>query len=84
MTQITGKEALDLKMAPNDAEADTVREYLKKLLSTVWGDGESFSGKRPFGNSGWEYDLYSTLEEAGVTDEVTASDIIFEAIEALN
>jgi hypothetical protein len=31
----------------------------------VWDEGESFSGKRPFGNSDWEYDLYVPLIQAG-------------------
>lgn len=56
---------LDLPMGENDADAKTVREYLKALLSAVWKDGESFSGKRPFGNSGWEYELYTALVLAG-------------------
>lgn len=57
---------LDLKMEPNDANADTVRTYLKKLLLMVWQKDESFSGKRPFGNSGWKYDIYNTLAIHGV------------------
>jgi len=28
---------------------------------TLWEDKEGFSGKRPFGDSGWEYDLYKPL-----------------------
>ncbi len=43
----------------------TVREYLKELLITLWDEGESFSGKRPFGNSGWQYDLYTALIKGG-------------------
>ena len=30
----------------------------------VWKEGECFNGKRPFGNSGWEYDLYIPLAKA--------------------
>ena len=43
----------------------TVREYLKKLLLTVWVEEEGFSGKRPFGNSGWKYELYKPLVKSG-------------------
>lgn len=43
----------------------TVRGYLRELLLTLWEEGEGFSGKRPFGNSGWESDLYAPLIEAG-------------------
>lgn len=57
--------ALPLRQ-PNDAEAATVRDYLVKLLQLVWQDGECFDGKRPFGNSSWEYDLYRELGAAGM------------------
>jgi len=43
----------------------TVREYLLKLLLTVWDERDEFSGKAPFGNSGWEWDLYTPLAENG-------------------
>ena len=43
----------------------TVKKYLKLLLITMWEKGEEFSGKRPFGNSGWEFDLYDPLIRAG-------------------
>ncbi len=59
---------LDLPMQPNDARATTVREYLVALLAEVWTEKEGFSGKRPFGNSGWEYDLYLPLLKAGLVD----------------
>lgn len=39
---------------------------MKRLLSTLFEEGESFSGKRPFGNSGWEGDLAEPLVRAGV------------------
>jgi hypothetical protein len=35
------------------------------LLMSVWDQGECFSGKRPFGNSGWEQDVYDPLVRAG-------------------
>ncbi|MBF6277015.1 hypothetical protein [Nocardia nova] len=49
----------------NDAEADTIRGYLIALLATLWREEEGFSGKRPFGNSGWRFDLYAALGHAG-------------------
>jgi hypothetical protein len=58
---MTGEEILDLSMEDNDAGAETIRDYLKALLSSLWAEKEGFSGKRPMGNSGWEYDLYGTL-----------------------
>lgn len=61
-----GAKILALPMDPNDAEAETVGTYLIALLRRVWDEGESFSGKRPFGNSGWDYDLAKPLISAGV------------------
>jgi len=60
------KSILDLPMSRNDARATNIGEYLRALLATLWDEGESFSGKRPFGNSGWDYDLYKPLIVAGL------------------
>ena len=60
-----GKTVLGLPMLDNDADAATVRDYLRALLSNLWDEGEGFSGKRPFGNSAWEYDLYRALVKGG-------------------
>jgi hypothetical protein len=56
------------KPQPNDAYASTVHTYLLALLETLWLEGEGFSGKRPFGNSGWHYDVYKALGDAGIID----------------
>jgi hypothetical protein len=51
-----------LKLPVNcDDHKGTIKSYLGTLLLTLWEEGEGFSGKRPFGNSGWEYDLYKPL-----------------------
>lgn len=63
---MTKTDILDLPMQHNDAEATTVREYLNKLLAKLITEEECFSGKRPFGNSGWKHDLYKPLIEAGL------------------
>lgn len=65
MQKVVGEAVLDLKMGENDAVAKTVRDYLQRLLRGVWIDGEGFDGKRPFGNSGWQDEVYSTLISAG-------------------
>jgi hypothetical protein len=39
----------------------TIRNYLKELLKTLWKEGDTFSGKHPFGNSGWQFDVYFHL-----------------------
>lgn len=56
-------DVLSRKMAPNDAGATTIRDYLIELLKVVWLDGDI--GKRPFGNSDWEREIYRELVAAG-------------------
>lgn len=56
---------LDLPMDDNDAKAKTIRDYLKALLTRLWSEEEGFSGKRPFGNSGWTWDVYRALVKGG-------------------
>jgi hypothetical protein len=48
----------------NDAGASSVREFLAKIIQEVWTWEDSFSGKRPFGNSGWKWDIYTALINA--------------------
>lgn len=57
-----------IPMGKNDIGAKTIGEYFEKLLLTLWDEQEDFSGKRPFGNSGWEYDVYASLISAGIVD----------------
>lgn len=64
-TAPTPEQVLALPMEGNDSGADTVHGYLIALLAAVWSEGEGFSGKRPFGNSGWEWDVYTALGKAG-------------------
>ena len=91
-----GKVVLDIPMQENDSGADTIKGYLKALLEKIWEEGEGFSGKRPFGNSGWEYDLYKPLVRSGLVegsvdeygcinsfDRSAADQIIYDAIDAL-
>ena len=81
---LSGKEILELPLnaEENDAGAATVREYLVTLLSVLWDEGESFSGKRPLGNSGWEYELLDPLEEYASSKQ-SADQMVQAAIEAL-
>jgi hypothetical protein len=66
---LNGYRVLALPMpSDNDADAATVREYLITLLRTLWVEGSEFSGKKPFGNSGWESDLHIPLIQAGFID----------------
>lgn len=59
------QQALAVRFDSDAGKNKTVRDYLHSLLTTLWAEGEGFSGKRPFGNSGWENDLYRPLIEAG-------------------
>jgi hypothetical protein len=60
------RAALDLEIGANDSGASTVRGYLTALLTELWREEEGFSGGRPFGNSGWQYDIYKPLVAAGL------------------
>lgn len=58
---------LNSKMGSNDIGKNcTVRAYLAKLLCTLIEEEESFSGKRPFGNSGWFWGFYEPLVKSGL------------------
>lgn len=78
------KAALQVPLMPNDADASTVEEYLRSLLVLVLVMEESFSGKRPFGNSGWLYEIKGPLEDSGLLPEAANWDEVFaDLVEAL-
>ena len=58
--------ALDIRFDSDAGDNLTIRDYLRVLLTTLWEEKESFSGKRPLGNSGWEHELHKPLVEAGL------------------
>jgi hypothetical protein len=76
----TPQQVLDTPMQENDADAATIREYLYLLLRDVWIQEQGFNGKRPFGNSCWQSEVYEalgkanyialTLDDDGYVDEV--------------
>lgn len=93
---MTPAEILALPMDENDSGATTIRGYLKALLRELWNKGEGFGGKRPFGNSGWQHDLYAALVKGGAVegtldeddyldtiDDQAADSLIIGAIDAL-
>ena len=94
MSKVDLDDVLTFPMVDNDADAVNVADYLKALLWQVWQHGEGFSGKRPFGNSCWEYELYKPLIVGGFVkgkldeddyidsvDEKAANKIIFDCID---
>jgi hypothetical protein len=56
-----------------DLGEQSLVDYLKSLLTTLWEEQDGFSGKRPFGNSGWQYDVWIAFIKAGlITGELDA------------
>lgn len=79
---MNNKEILNLRIDNEDFDHHlTIKGYLKLLLTTIWEEGEDFSGKRPFGNSGWEYDLYTPLVKAGVLAGILDEDGYIDAVD---
>jgi hypothetical protein len=66
MKKPSSKMVLDTPLGENDAQADTIRNYLIILLQELWIREEEFSGKRPFGNGGWKYDIAAALISEGL------------------
>ena len=62
-------QVLDLKIKDSVlGESVSIRKYLKSILVELIEQGESFSGKRPFGDSDWLNDLYGPLADVGLID----------------
>lgn len=76
-------------------EEITIEEWLKLLLLSLWDEREQFSGKRPFGESSWDFRIYEqfikhkviegTLDEHGYVqdcsdEEMQKADHIIERI----
>lgn len=89
--------ALDTKFFSYDLDCElTVRQFMQRLLRRLWAEGEGFSGKRPFGNSGWEYPVIEALVRDGLVvgkldedgeliehDDAQFAMVIADAIDAL-
>lgn len=46
----------------------SLREYLRLMLSELWQRHSDFDGKRPYGASGWKFDVYAAMIRAGVLE----------------
>ena len=55
------QDALKIRFDSEAGKNLTFREYFRELLITLWDQSESFSGKRPFGNGAWQFDIYAVL-----------------------
>lgn len=62
------EELLDLTVDDNTLGPMKLGDFLCKLVQTLREEGEGFSGKRPFGNSGWRHGVYAALVKAKVID----------------
>jgi hypothetical protein len=49
-------------------EEQPLAEYLRMILIALLEEGEGFSGKRPLGDSGWQWDVYKALVAAKLID----------------
>ena len=62
----------------------TIGRYIGHLAHAVWTEEEGFNGKRPFGDSGWSYDLTDAVEKYMKAhypaNRTSASELIAEAI----
>ena len=97
MDDTAKKNALDTIFTCDDLGRDlTLRDYFKELLETLIVEEEGFSGKRPFGNSGWFGDVVTALIIAGAIegdidddgcpfdyDDSAATDVAVELIRSL-
>lgn len=86
MMALQPADALDLLFYDGDTGSKrTIRSYFKAQLSALWEQGESFDGKRPFGNSGWEGALAGVLIQhhciPGTIDEEFSDADFVEVIE---
>lgn len=74
-------QVLHCPMDDNDARATTIGGYLGSLLVELWRANEGFSGKRPFGNSGWQWDVYKALVKNGLAEGTVFDDDGYEELE---
>lgn len=78
-------------------EEISILDYMKRLLITLFKELEGFSGKRPFGNSGWEYDIAicliknkvinGKLDEDGYVEDINDKqfqEVLLEIIKSIN
>lgn len=55
-------------------ETVTMKHYFHMLLLKLWVDEDSFSGKRPWGNSGWTFDVFIVLINNGLIPGIIDED----------
>jgi len=63
-----GHWVLNTPINDADSGATTIREYLVALARIMWVHGEGADGKRPFGNSDWQWNVYAALVKADLIE----------------
>ncbi len=66
LTEEEIKKIAELPMNDSDSGAVSIVDYLRRLLTTLWEEEEGFNGKRPLGNSAWQFDVYRVLIKANI------------------
>lgn len=78
------KLALDYRLPDHFGEEFdgclTLRTFFVELARRVINEDEGFSGKRPFGNSGWQGYIAQTLIEVGLIDKESEYDEFMEGV----
>lgn len=64
-----------------DLDECSIRHYLVELAKQCWIEEEGFGGKRPFGNSGWKWDVYFALAEGGFVNGVKDNEGNWEVVD---
>lgn len=52
----------------------SLREYLRLMLSELWQRHSDFDGKRPYGFSGWKFDVYKAMILGGFLEGTLDAD----------
>lgn len=53
---------------PESGDDSTIGENLRDIMRRVWEKEEGFSGKRPWGYSGWQLSFYEVLVKFDVIE----------------
>jgi hypothetical protein len=79
------QEIGDLEFYSNDLDKTvSIKSYLLTLLNTLLCEKEGFCGKRPFGNSGWEYELYACMISHDLVNGQIDEDGYIDSMDRLN
>jgi len=59
----------ELRFYSNDLDDNvSIKTYIKEILKVLWLEPDDFNGKRPLGNSGWQFDLYKAMIEKNIIE----------------